>query len=60
MDAKIAAIFIVDGILNDLKDRYGLKQAFNDCDESIQSEIVESWVDIAESEIKQQIKKEST
>lgn len=58
MDAKIAAIFVVDRILSDLKGRSGLQQAFEDCDESIQSEIIDSWVDIAEAAIEQNIGKQ--
>lgn len=38
---------IVDGILEDLKDRRGLRQSWEGCDEEIQAEIRAEWMLIA-------------
>jgi hypothetical protein len=35
----------VFNIINDLKDRRGLKQEFESIDDDIQDEIVETWID---------------
>lgn len=37
---------IVDGIVMDLRDRSGLGDAFDGIDEEIQTEVVDTWVEI--------------
>lgn len=41
---------IVDGILVDLTDRRGLRQAWEGIDDDIQDEIIAAWVDIISGE----------
>jgi hypothetical protein len=43
---RIAASKVVDGIIEDLSDRRGLRQAFESIDSEIQDEIRDSWIEI--------------
>ena len=42
---------IAFNILADIKGRSGLEDAFNECDEDIQEEIIQEWIDIAQKGI---------
>ena len=42
---------IVFGILSDLTNRNGLENAFDGCDEDIQEEILQSWIDITNEKL---------
>lgn len=42
---------VVEGIVDDLKDRAGLDEMWNGIDEETQQEIIEAWIDIVRKEI---------
>ena len=42
---------IVFEILNDIKGRSGLEDAFDGCDDGIKEEILQEWIDIVDKKI---------
>ena len=42
---------IVFGILSDIMNRSGLQNSFEECDEEIQEEILQSWIDITNEKL---------
>ena len=42
---------IVFSILNDLTDRRGLKQEFDQIDDDIKEELIETWIEITEKKL---------
>ena len=51
MNKKAVARKIVDDIITDVTDRKGLRQEWEEIDEDIQEEIIDSWSGIAEKGI---------
>lgn len=53
----MSAMVAVDAILADLRDRRGLRQAWETLDDEIQDEIIETWREIVSAEIAKAVEK---
>ena len=51
MDGLPPAKRIVFNLISDLTDRRGLRQEWDQIDEDIQEEIIQTWIDIVEKEL---------
>lgn len=53
MTNRQLAAKIVDDIVDDLQDRRGLRQEWDQIDDDVKQQILIKWIDIAESYIKE-------